>query len=59
MHSALPNSMLDVTLQISGYGGSTKVASLAEALGSLSLDVVLPALKTNLLNTAALKSRSF
>jgi hypothetical protein len=49
---------LDVNLSISGFDGSTKVASLAEALGSLQLDVILPALKTNLLNTAALQSMS-
>jgi hypothetical protein len=48
-------SKKDVNLSISGFDGSTKVASLAEALGSLQLDVILPALKTNLLNTAALQ----
>ncbi|KAF9529294.1 hypothetical protein CPB83DRAFT_790385 [Crepidotus variabilis] len=45
----------DVQLSISGYDGSTQVASLVEAFKALSLDVTLPALKSDLLNSAALK----
>ncbi|KAF5386260.1 hypothetical protein D9615_002421 [Tricholomella constricta] len=45
----------DVQLQIAGYDGSTKVASLAEAFKTLNIDVTLPGLKTSLLDTAALK----
>ncbi|KAF8972948.1 hypothetical protein BDZ97DRAFT_1691577 [Flammula alnicola] len=47
-------SHTDVQLSISGFDGSTQVVSLLPAFESLSLDVLLPALKTNLLNTAAL-----
>ena len=43
-------------LQIAGFDGSTQIPSLAEAFESLSLDVVLPALKTDLLDSAALQS---
>lgn len=46
----------DVQITIAGFDGSTEVPSLADAFKSLSLDVVLPGLKTNLLNSAALKS---
>ncbi|KAJ3518119.1 hypothetical protein NLJ89_g70 [Agrocybe chaxingu] len=45
----------DVQLTISGFDGSTEVTSLAQAFRSLSLDVTLPALKTNLLNSASLE----
>lgn len=45
----------DVPLTIAGYDSSTKIAPLLEAFKSLSLDVTLPGLKTNLLNTASLK----
>ncbi|KAF9562634.1 hypothetical protein CPC08DRAFT_706528 [Agrocybe pediades] len=45
----------DVQLQISGFDGSTNIPSLAEAFQSLSLDVTLPALKTDLLDSAALQ----
>ncbi|ESK92921.1 hypothetical protein Moror_8994 [Moniliophthora roreri MCA 2997] len=45
----------DVQLSISGYDGSTQVASLLEAFKTLNIDVTLPALQTNLLDTAALK----
>jgi hypothetical protein len=45
----------DVELSIAGYDGSTKIASLAEAFKTLKIDVTLPALKTNLLDSAALK----
>ncbi|PPQ89568.1 hypothetical protein CVT25_012240 [Psilocybe cyanescens] len=45
----------DVQITIAGFDGSTEVPSLADAFKSLSLDVVLPGLKTNLLNSAALK----
>ena len=46
----------DVQLTISGFDGSTKIASLVQAFESLALDVTLPALKTNLLNSATLES---
>jgi hypothetical protein len=46
--------LVDVNLIISGYDGSTKVASLLEAFEGVSLDVVLPALKTDLLSSASL-----
>lgn len=51
----------NVSLRISGFEGSTKVASLVEAFEAVTLDVVLPALKTDLLSSAALtsKARSF
>ncbi|KAG5653629.1 hypothetical protein H0H81_011855 [Sphagnurus paluster] len=45
----------DVQLQIAGYDGSTKVASLVEAFKTLNIDVTLPGLKTSLLDTADLK----
>ncbi|KAF9484472.1 hypothetical protein BDN70DRAFT_122528 [Pholiota conissans] len=45
----------NVPLTISGYNGSTEIESLLSAFESLSIDVVLPALKTNLLNTANLQ----
>ncbi|PPQ99716.1 hypothetical protein CVT24_009699 [Panaeolus cyanescens] len=48
-------SKKDVQLTISGFDGSTNIPSLAQAFSALSLDVILPALKTNLLNSAALK----
>ncbi|KAI5120964.1 hypothetical protein M0805_006636 [Coniferiporia weirii] len=44
----------DVNLQINGYNESTKIASLAQAFGTLSLSAVLPGLRENLLSTAAL-----
>ncbi|KAF9047294.1 hypothetical protein BJ165DRAFT_1464966 [Panaeolus papilionaceus] len=47
-------SKKDVQLTISGFNGSTNIPSLSQAFSALSLDVVLPALKTNLLNSAAL-----
>ncbi|KAG6857277.1 hypothetical protein H0H87_007110 [Tephrocybe sp. NHM501043] len=46
----------DVQLNIAGFNGSTKIASLAEAFGTLNVDVILPGLKTNLIDTADLKS---
>lgn len=45
----------DVQLQVAGYDSSTKVAPLLEAFKTLNIDVVLPGLKTNLVDTAALK----
>ncbi|KAJ7143355.1 hypothetical protein C8R43DRAFT_1089003 [Mycena crocata] len=45
----------DVQLAISGFDGSTAVASLAAAMETLDIDVNLPALKTNLLDAAALE----
>ncbi|KAJ7782963.1 hypothetical protein B0H16DRAFT_1494883 [Mycena metata] len=45
----------DVELSIAGFDGTTKIASLAAALQTLNIDVTLPALKTNLLNTGALE----
>lgn len=47
--------MVDVELSIAGYDESTDTASLLEAFKTLKIDVVLPSLKTNLLDTAALK----
>jgi hypothetical protein len=44
----------DVDLSISGYDGSTQVASLINAFQTLDIDVTLPALTTSLLDTAAL-----
>ncbi|KIM45161.1 hypothetical protein M413DRAFT_332807 [Hebeloma cylindrosporum] len=48
-------SQKDVQLTISGFDGSTKIASLVQAFESLALDVTLPGLKTNLLKSAALE----
>ncbi|KDQ27871.1 hypothetical protein PLEOSDRAFT_1112748 [Pleurotus ostreatus PC15] len=45
----------DVNLHIAGFDQSTKVVSLLEAFKSLGVDVVLPGLKTNLLDTAELR----
>ncbi|KAF9051008.1 hypothetical protein BDZ89DRAFT_1056905 [Hymenopellis radicata] len=45
----------DVSLAIVGYDGSTDIASLSEAFQTLDIDVVLPGLKTALLNKAALE----
>ena len=45
---------LDVALTISGFNGSTDVASLEEAMQSLRIDVILPGLKSNLLAAASL-----
>ncbi|KAF7301181.1 hypothetical protein MIND_00682600 [Mycena indigotica] len=45
----------DVQLSIAGFDQSTKVASLADALGSIDVSANLPALKTKLLDTAALE----
>ncbi|KAF9484474.1 hypothetical protein BDN70DRAFT_872495 [Pholiota conissans] len=44
----------DVVLTIAGFNESTNIASLLAAFETLSINAVLPALKTNLLNTAAL-----
>ncbi|KAF8629168.1 hypothetical protein AX17_005753 [Amanita inopinata Kibby_2008] len=44
----------DVQLTISGFDGSTNIASLVEAFKTLNINVTLPGLKTNLLDTAAL-----
>ncbi|KAG5222581.1 hypothetical protein IMY05_C2488000400 [Salix suchowensis] len=48
----------DVNLHIAGFDQSTKVVSLLEAFKSLGVDVVLPGLKTNLLDTAELRGMS-
>lgn len=48
---------IDVELTISGFDGSTKVASLAEAFKTLAINVSLPALRTDLLQSAALKGK--
>ncbi|KAF8160985.1 hypothetical protein B0H34DRAFT_699004 [Crassisporium funariophilum] len=45
----------DVQLTIAGFDGSTDIASLAQAFDAISIDVILPALKTDLLNSAALQ----
>ncbi|KAF8891683.1 hypothetical protein BD779DRAFT_1661547 [Infundibulicybe gibba] len=45
----------DVQLSIAGFNGSTEIASLAEAFETLNINVILPGLTTNLLDTAALK----
>ncbi|KAK7064212.1 hypothetical protein R3P38DRAFT_3165227 [Favolaschia claudopus] len=45
----------DVRLSIAGFDGTTKIDSLAPALKTLDIDVTLPALKSDLLNTAALE----
>ncbi|THV03542.1 hypothetical protein K435DRAFT_962414 [Dendrothele bispora CBS 962.96] len=44
----------DVQLSIAGFDGSTEIASLVSAFETLNIDVTLPSLKTNLLDTAAL-----
>ena len=48
------NCIKDVPLRISGFAESTRVASLAEAFKTLQIDVNLPSLQTDLLDTAAL-----
>ena len=48
----------DVVLSIGGYDDSTQVHSLAKAFRTLSIDTTLPALTTDLLDTAALKGES-
>lgn len=45
----------DVQLSIAGFDGSTGVVSLVNAFETLNIDVTLPALKTDLLNTATLQ----
>ncbi|KAG6878541.1 hypothetical protein C0993_004439 [Termitomyces sp. T159_Od127] len=45
----------DVQLTIAGFSGSTKIASLVDAFETLNIDVVLPGLKENLIDTAALE----
>ncbi|KAF7298203.1 hypothetical protein HMN09_01042200 [Mycena chlorophos] len=45
----------NVSLNIAGYSGSTDVASLAAAMQSLNVTATLPALSTQLLESAALK----
>ncbi|KAJ7668375.1 hypothetical protein DFH06DRAFT_1181491 [Mycena polygramma] len=45
----------DVQLSIAGYDGTTPIASLGPALKTLNIDVNLPALKKDLLDTAALE----
>jgi hypothetical protein len=48
------NYIKDVPLRISGFAESTGVASLVEAFKTLQIDVNLPSLQTDLLDTAAL-----
>lgn len=43
---------------IAGFNGSTQIPSLTQAFNSLHINVTLPALKTNLLDSAALESKS-
>lgn len=45
----------DVTVGITGYSGSTNVASLLQAFESLNISAILPGLKSQLLSSAALK----
>ncbi|TFK44582.1 hypothetical protein BDQ12DRAFT_661303 [Crucibulum laeve] len=45
----------DVQLNIVGFDGSTEIASLQEAFNTLDIEVTLPGLKTNLLDTANLE----
>ncbi|KAL5507074.1 hypothetical protein ACEPAH_6530 [Sanghuangporus vaninii] len=45
----------DVGLQIGGYDGSTRIASLAQAFGALSLGATLPGLQSSLLSSSALQ----
>ncbi|KAE9401586.1 hypothetical protein BT96DRAFT_918717 [Gymnopus androsaceus JB14] len=45
----------DVQLSISGYNGSTSIASLAQAFKTLEIGVTLPGLTASLLNTASLE----
>ncbi|KAG6813669.1 hypothetical protein H0H92_008517 [Tricholoma furcatifolium] len=44
----------DVELQIAGFSGSTDVASLVQAFETLNISVILPGLKTNLVESASL-----
>ena len=48
--------LTDVQLTIAGFNESTQIASLVEAFETLKLDVILPGLKTNLIDSAALES---
>lgn len=48
----------DVDLAITGFSGSTEVASLLQAFETLNISVVLPGLKAPLLSTAALIGES-
>ncbi|KAG6820875.1 hypothetical protein H0H93_010219 [Arthromyces matolae] len=45
----------DVGLNIVGFNGSTRIASLTEAFGSLNISVTLPGLKTSLIDSATLE----
>ena len=49
----------DVGLTIKGYSNSTNIPSLLPAFETLSIDVVLPGLTSNLLDTAQLESMYF
>ena len=53
----LTNDTLDVALTIAGFNGSTQIPSLTQAFNFLQINVTLPALKTNLLDSAALESK--
>ncbi|KAJ3850500.1 hypothetical protein EV368DRAFT_84496 [Lentinula lateritia] len=45
----------DVQVSIAGFNSSTAIASLTQAFETLEIGLTLPALTTNLLNTASLK----
>lgn len=58
METVLILSVSDVQLVIAGFDGSTEMASLVDAFKSIDIQVTLPGLKTDLLNSAALKGTS-
>ena len=45
----------DVGLVIAGFSGSTKIASLAQAFGTLNVSVTLPGSNTSLISTGQLE----
>jgi len=47
----------DSLITIAGYSGSTKIAPLLQAFETISLNVTLPGLKSDLLSTAALSGK--
>lgn len=52
------NDAIDVELAIAGFSGSTQVASLLPAFESLNITATLPGLKSSLLSSGSLESRS-
>ena len=50
--------LADSLVTIAGYNESTKIAPLLQALETISLNVILPGLKTDLLSSAALAGES-